>query len=262
MQAMQARASVDIRVNTLKTSRDALVAALAEAGFEAAPTPRSATGLRLSGAATGKLSATQLFLEGAFEFQDEAAQICAELCGVEPGMRVLDYAAGGGGKSLALAALMRNKGEIIAHDISAARLAMLPPRAERAGATNIKTTTVLPAPASAGEENLFDLVLLDAPCSGTGTWRRQPELRVRFTEARLKELVALQADLLSKAASFVKPGGKLVYATCSVLPAENDVQIATFLAAHPAFKPAGDYFHATPHRDHTDGFFTAILNHA
>lgn len=259
MQAMQERASVDIRVNTLKTSRDALIAALEEAGFQATPTSGSATGLRLSGATTAKLSATKLFEEGAFEFQDEAAQICSELCGVQPGMRVLDYAAGGGGKSLALAALMRNKGEIIAHDISAARLAMLPPRAERAGVKNIKTTTVLSTPASAGEAGLFDLVLLDAPCSGTGTWRRQPELRVRFTESRLNELLALQADLLAKAAAQVKPGGKLVYATCSLLPVENDAQIAAFLAAHPAFKPAGDYFHASPYRDHTDGFFTAIL---
>jgi 16S rRNA (cytosine967-C5)-methyltransferase len=238
----------------LKTSRENLAAALAEEGFEAQPTPRSASGLRLSGATTAKLSASKLFLEGHFEFQDEAAQVCAELCAVKPGQRVLDYAAGGGGKTLALAALMQNKGEIIAHDISAARLAMLPPRAERAGVTIAKTSTNKPS-------GLFDVVLLDAPCSGTGTWRRQPELRVRLTPERLAELAALQAELLVKAASFVKPGGKLVYATCSVLPRENEEQIARFLAAHPAFT-ATPFFHATPHRSQTDGFFTAVLNHA
>lgn len=253
MAAMQGRASVDIRVNTLKTSREKLAAALSEEGFEAEPTPRAACGLRLSGATTARLSASKLFLDGHFEFQDEAAQICAELCGVKPGQRVLDYAAGAGGKALALAALMQNKGEIHAHDISAARLAMLLPRAERAGAKNITTFSTLP-------HGRYHLVLLDAPCSGTGTWRRQPELRVRLTRERLAELTALQAELLAKTASLVKPGGKLVYATCSVLPCENDEQIESFLAKHADFKPAALFFHATPHRDHSDGFFTAVLN--
>lgn len=252
MEAMGARASVDIRANSLKTTREKLADALAEEGFEAAPTPRAATGLRLSGATTAKLSASKLFLEGHFEFQDEAAQICAGLCDVKPGQRVLDYASGAGGKALALAALMQNKGEIHAHDISAARLAMLPPRAERAGVKNITTFTTLPL-------GRYHVVLLDAPCSGTGTWRRQPELRVRLKPERLSELTALQAELLEKTASLVKPGGKLVYATCSVLPRENDEQIETFLAAHPDFKAAAPFFHATPHRDHTDGFFTAVL---
>lgn len=255
MQAMLGRAAIDIRVNTLKTSREKLIAALAEEGFEAEPTPRATTGLRLSGATTAKLSASKLFLEGHFEFQDEAAQICAELCGAAPGARVLDYAAGAGGKSLALAALMQNRGEIHAHDISSGRLAMLTPRAERAGVKIITTFTALPL-------GRYHVALLDAPCSGTGTWRRQPELRVRFSDARLKELIALQAELLEKTASLVKPGGKLVYATCSVLPCENDDQIAAFLAKHADFAPAGAFFRASPHRDHSDGFFTAVLERA
>lgn len=255
MGAMQSRAPVTIRVNTLKTTRDDLLAALAAEGFDATPTPHAATGLRLDGAATGKLSASALFAGGQFEFQDEAAQVAAALCAVKPGDRVLDYAAGAGGKALALAAAMANKGEIVAHDIDSGRLAMIGPRATRAGVSIIQTTTSLSA-------RTFDLVLLDAPCSGTGTWRRQPELRVRLKPERLAELVALQAKLLQQAAAFVKPGGRLVYATCSVLPRENDAQIAAFISAHPEFAATEPFFHATPLRTNTDGFFTAVLHRA
>ena len=257
MDAMTGRAAVDIRVNSLKTTREDLIAALAEEGFDAAPTPLAASGLRLSGATTSKLSASPLFKTGQFDFQDEAAQMAAQLCGARPGQRVLDYAAGAGGKALALASAMQNKGEIVAHDIDPGRLSMLGPRALRAGATIIKTSTAVPA-------ELFDLVLLDSPCSGTGTWRRQPELRVRLTEARLAELIALQAKLLKKAAAFVAPGGRLVYATCSVLPRENEMQIDAFLGTHLDFVPipvaaTDTFFHASPCRTATDVFFTAIL---
>lgn len=251
-QAMLARAPVDIRVNTLKTTREALAAALAAEEFIAEATPHAVTGLRLDGAATSKLSASPLFAAGHFEFQDEAAQTAALLCAAKLGQRVLDYAAGAGGKALALAAAMQNKGEIVAHDISEKRLAMIGPRAERAGVKIIRTGK---------PSGLFDLVLLDAPCSGTGTWRRQPELRVRLTPERLATLVALQAELLEKCAPFVKPGGRLAYATCSVLPCENDAQIAAFLARHPEFSVgAQPFFRASPHRTQTDGFFTAILH--
>lgn len=257
MAAMQARAPVDIRVNTLKTTREALAAAFASEGFDALATPHASTGLRLDGAKTSKLSASPLFAAGHFEFQDEAAQICAALCDAKPGTRVLDYAAGAGGKALALAAAMNNTGEIVAHDIDAGRLAMIGPRAERAGVTIIGTTTSVPT-------LQYDLVLLDAPCSGTGTWRRQPELRVRFTPERLAELVALQAKLIEEASRFVAPGGRLVYATCSILPRENDEQIAAFLGTHSDFTPVpvsatDTFFHATPRRTQTDGFFTAVL---
>jgi 16S rRNA (cytosine967-C5)-methyltransferase len=260
MAAMGERAAVDIRVNTLKTSHDALIDALASEGFAATPTPHAATGLRLSGTATSKLSASPLFTSGQFEFQDEAAQFAAALCGATPSSRVLDYAAGAGGKTLALAAAMHNKGAIVAHDIDSGRLSMLEPRATRAGATIIKISTAAPT-------GVFDIVLLDSPCSGTGTWRRQPELRVRLTPDRLAGLTALQTELLSKAAAFVKPGGRLVYATCSVLRCENEDQIAAFCAAHPDFAPVPvsppeTFFRASPHRTGTDGFFTAILQRA
>lgn len=257
MTAMLDRAPVDIRTNTLKTTREALRAALSAEGFESDPTPHSPWGLRLSGTTSSKLSASPLFAQGHFEFQDEAAQVAAHLCAAKPGSRVLDYAAGAGGKALALAAAMQNKGKLVAHDISAGRLAMLGPRATRAGVSIITTTTEQPS-------GPFDLVLLDAPCSGTGTWRRQPELRSRLTLVRLMELMALQTELLNKAAALVAPGGRLIYATCSVLPLENDDQIAAFLARTPAFalvpvNAASPFFHASPRQTGTDGFFTAIL---
>ena len=270
MQAMLARAPIDLRTNTLKTSRDALASALAAEGFAVEPTPWSPWGLHLaSGAGSAKLSASARFTSGAFEFQDEAAQIAALLCGAGPGMRVLDFAAGGGGKSLALAAAMKNQGGIVAHDIDPGRLSMLSPRAMRAGAAIITPSTLLPT-------GPFEIVLLDAPCSGTGTWRRQPEQRWRLTPGRLAELTALQDHLLEQAAPFVQPGGRLVYATCSVLPCENQDRIARFLAAHPDFAPLaaseiwrGEFgapppgmtesFRASPLQTGTDGFFTAIL---
>jgi 16S rRNA (cytosine967-C5)-methyltransferase len=252
MYAQKTRAPVDIRVNTVKTTREALTAALAAEGYDAKPAPLAETGLRLDGDKTAKLSASPLFAAGHFEFQDAAAQMAAQLCDAKPGMRVLDYAAGGGGKALALAAAMQNKGTILAHDISDKRLAMIGPRAERAGVTIIQ-----PGKPS----GLFDLVLLDAPCSGTGTWRRQPELRVRLTPERLQSLVALQSELLEKCVPFVKPGGRLVYATCSVLPCENDDRIAAFLGRHREFSADPEtFFRASPYRTQTDGFFTAILH--
>lgn len=257
MAAMLGRAPVDIRTNTLKTTREKLIAALAAEGFEATPTPYAANGLRLDGGTTAKLSASPLFAAGHFEFQDEAAQIASALCEAKPGMRVLDFAAGAGGKALALAAAMRNTGVIAACDIDPGRLAMIGPRAERAGVKIILAEPTLPSTA-------FDLVLLDAPCSGTGTWRRQPELRARLSAERLAERVKTQSKLLSKASSYVAPGGKLVYATCSVLPCENDGQIISFLSNHPNFtamavSDAHPFFHASPYRTQTDGFFTAVL---
>jgi 16S rRNA (cytosine967-C5)-methyltransferase len=294
MQAMRARAPIDLRVNTLKASRDHVADALRVQGFAVDPTPFSPWGLRLPpGEGSAKLGATALFADGAFEFQDEGAQIAVLLCGVRPGQRVLDYAAGAGGKSLALAAAMQNKGDIVAHDAIPERLHTLAPRAVRAAATIIRvpppergrlgggpqhdpSPNALRAldPPLAGEEN-FDLVLVDVPCSGTGTWRRQPELRWRLTPTRLAELLALQDKLLAQAAAFVAPGGRLVYVTCSVLPRENDDRIAAFTADHPDFLVVsaadawrenvqripppglGRLFHSVPPA--TDGFFTAIM---
>lgn len=267
MAAMQGRAPIDLRVNTLKSTREAVLEDVRAMGFDAAPTPFSPWGVRLAaGSAAAKLGSSEPFTAGAFEFQDEAAQIAARLCGVAPGMRVLDLAAGAGGKALALAAMMENQGLIAAYDIAAKRLAPLTARSQRAGVGIVR---LLSAPPSGP----YDLVLVDAPCSGTGTWRRQPELRWRLTAARLAELIAIQDGLLEQAAMLVAPGGRLVYATCSLLGCENQDRIAAFLDRHPTFAvvpatagwsgpplPArGDFFQAAPHVSGTDGFFTAIL---
>ena len=288
MLALQQRAPVDLRVNTLKSRRDAVIEALVAQGYDAQPTSRSPVGIRLPAGVTG-LERTALFAAGAFEFQDEAAQVASLMCGAAPGMRVLDLAAGAGGKSLALAAEMKNDGEIVACDIRADALAELERRAARAGVTIIKTKEDLPRPREAGERagvrglpqqtpvsppphpnplphirggegmESFDIVLVDAPCSGTGTWRRQPELRWRLTPERLAELQSIQDELLSRAAAHVKPGGRLVYATCSILPCENEDRIARLRESRRDFVPAGGEFRASPLSTGTDGFFAAVL---
>ena len=266
MSAFIGRAPTDIRVNTLKTSRDALIPALAAEGVTATLTPYASDGLRIGGDAT-QLSRSALFESGAFEFQDEAAQIAVLLAAAKPGMRVLDLAAGAGGKSLALAAAMQNQGEIVACDVRGEALFELEKRAARAGVTIVKTVALDHAQPS----GQFDLVFLDAPCSGTGTWRRQPELRWRLTPARLGELTALQDRLLDQAAGLAGPGGRLVYATCSVLPVENQDRAVAFQTRHPGFMslnlgenwpgppPPGlnQDFRASPRLTGTDGFYCA-----
>jgi len=272
MAAFIGRAPTDIRVNTLKTDREAVIAALAAMDMVSAATPYAPHGVRISGDA-GNLSRSALFESGAFEFQDEAAQIAAELAGAAPGMRVLDLAAGAGGKALAFAAAMQNEGEIIASDVRGEALFELEKRAARAGATIIKTFVLNEGLLeSAQPTGLFDLVFLDAPCSGTGTWRRQPELRWRLTPARLAELTALQDRLLEQGAALVKPGGRLVYATCSILPLENQGRLAAFQARRPGFTPLnlaenwpgplglGWDFRASPLLTGTDGFYCAALS--
>ena len=273
MRALQMRAPVDLRVNRLKATREAVTAALALENISVLPTPYSAIGLRLApGTGSSALSRGAAFLGGLFEFQDEAAQICALLCGVKPGLRVLDMAAGAGGKSLALSALMQNTGEIVACDVRPAPLQELIARADRAGDKIIRTQITTDAP----PDGPFDIVLVDAPCSGSGTWRRQPELKLRFTAQRLAELIRLQDELLEQAASRVAADGRLVYATCSILPSENEARIQAFMARHPEFSvmSASDawqgppvpglasFFKATPHTTGTDGFFTALLSRA
>ena len=265
MAAFIERAPTDIRVNSLKTSRQAVLAAL---GIDAAPTPFAPYGIRIGGDAT-QLSKSPLFESGAFEFQDEAAQIASVLCGAQPGMRVLDLAAGTGGKSLALAAAMQNQGEIIASDVRGEALFELEKRSARAGVTIIKTL-----PLDHGQPSgVFDLVLVDAPCSGTGTWRRQPELRWRMTPGWLEALTQTQDKLLDQAAALVRPGGRLVYATCSILPAENQDRVESLRARHPGFTPInlaqewgsgpppglGQDFRASPAKTGTDGFYCAGL---
>lgn len=272
--ALATRAPIDLRVNLLKARRDDVLVQLRAEGYDAAPTKFSPHGIRIpSAAGLSSLGRTALFESGAFEFQDEAAQIASLLAGAKPGEHVLDLAAGAGGKSLALAAEMDNRGEIIACDIDGRRLAALEPRASRAGVSIIRTN-VLRGPAPEGP---FDLVFVDAPCSGTGVWRRQPELRMRLSEGRLTELVAIQDRLLDQAATRVRPGGRLVYATCSLLPRENEDRVAAFRSRHPQFhvqnavrlwqqtgaatglSSPDDFFHASPYVTGTDGFFAGVF---
>jgi 16S rRNA (cytosine967-C5)-methyltransferase len=279
MAALQARAPVDLRVNTLKAARADVLAALQGPGFAAAPTPHSPVGIRIPpGEGSAALAASPLFLSGAFEFQDEAAQIAALLAGARPGLRVLDLAAGAGGKALAMAAAMNNDGEILAFDDNPKRLAPLAQRAARAGAGCIVATDQRGGPLWG--DGKFDLVFLDAPCSGTGTWRRQPELRWRLTPERLAELTGIQDRLLDEAARHVVergagPGGRLVYATCSLLPQENEDRVAAFLTRHPGFRHQdavaawpgaipglGPDFRASPALTGTDGFYCALLEQA
>jgi 16S rRNA (cytosine967-C5)-methyltransferase len=271
--ALNARASVDLRVNSLKAERDGVCARLRAEGFDAQPTPYAPLGIRIAQSATGaRLRRHALFLDGAFEIQDESAQIAAHLMGAKPSGTVLDLAAGAGGKSLAIAADMRNVGSILACDVRSGALEELAVRATRAGASIISTHLIGDEPTGR-----FDAVLVDAPCSGTGTWRRQPESKWRLTDERLSSLTAEQDGLLRRAASRVQPGGRLVYATCSVLPCENEDRVESFLSAHRDFsvEPAalrwsslGDtkpppgmerFFRATPLATGTDGFFTAVL---
>ncbi|MDJ0949677.1 MAG: RsmB/NOP family class I SAM-dependent RNA methyltransferase [Alphaproteobacteria bacterium] len=272
MAALNAEAPVDLRVNVLKADRQAARAALAAEDIAAEPTPISPVGLRLQGRRT--LPSTAAFRDGLIEVQDEGSQIAALLVDARPGQSVCDLCAGAGGKTLALAAAMRNQGEILACDADAARLRPIRSRLARAGVT-IATPEVLEDDKGL-EEGAFDRVLVDAPCSGSGAWRRNPDARVRLTPEELARLTEAQGQLLAQAADLVRPGGRLVYVTCSVLPEENERQVDAFLAGRGGFAavpigqvwaeviggpgPAdGPYLLLTPARHGTDGFFVAVL---
>jgi 16S rRNA (cytosine967-C5)-methyltransferase len=232
-------------------------------------------GLRLpAGTAVEQWPAYQ---DGLIEVQDTGSQIVCLAVAARPGQSVVDLCAGAGGKTLALAADMDNRGRLLACDTDRARLSRLPPRAARAGVTIAETLLLNPGNEAAALATwggfaggaLADAVLIDAPCSGVGTWRRNPEARWRLTEAQLARLVALQARLMDVAAPLVRPGGRLVYVTCSLLDVEGPRQVADFLARWdgwradalqlPAGSPRGDGMRLTPHRDGTDGFFVARL---
>jgi 16S rRNA (cytosine967-C5)-methyltransferase len=260
---LSGRAPLDIRVNTLKASR----ATIAIEGAEA--TPHSPVGLRLP---EGTLvESLPVYADGAIEVQDEGSQLVSLACAAAPGMTVIDLCAGAGGKTLALVAAMANEGRIIAADADRARLTRLPPRAMRAGVTIAETRLLdagREAEAVADLDGQADLVVVDAPCSGTGTWRRNPEARWRLTPARIERLVALQRRLLDVGAGLVRPGGRLVYIVCSLLEEEGAEQISRFLSdggwvAEPIALPAGALhgpgLRLTPAQDGTDGFFVARL---
>lgn len=261
MLAMNQQAPTDLRTNTIKTNRDQLIKNLNKEGFECKPTLLSPLGIRLSKRAP--IFTSRYFQDGHFEVQDEGSQMIALLAAPKAGERVIDFCAGAGGKTLALAAIMENKGRILAWDTSKKRLDQINLRLRRAGVHNVQTHVLESENDSfiKRHKNSADLVLVDAPCSGSGTWRRNPDLKWRFTNKDLDEVVAIQQSILQSAARLLKTGGKLVYATCSVFGLENRKQIDLFLKNHPNFTLAVDnpFLELTPHENDVDGFFAAVL---
>ena len=318
------RAPLDLRLNTLRGGREAALRLLAVDGLEPAATPWSVLGLRLPAELAPDIQKTPAWLDGWVEVQDEASQVAAALAGAAPGMTVVDYCAGGGGKTLALAAAMGARGtpsvsiadssptggasgasdppplgegareagrrggsRLIACDVNPRRLAALVPRLERAGATAEVRRIGAQGEGTADLEERADLVFVDAPCTGSGTWRRHPEAAWRLTPETIARLAALQAAILARAARLVAPGGRLLYATCSVFEAENRAVARAFGEAHPDFRPLpiaeaattalltpaarerlaslaapAHMLQLTPRRTGTDGFFAALFTRA
>ncbi|QDX25383.1 RsmB/NOP family class I SAM-dependent RNA methyltransferase [Sphingomonas suaedae] len=264
--ALLGRASLDIRINPARVP----VGSVQGMFPGAQPIPGLPFALRLP--AETPVEASEPYRAGAVEVQDAGSQAVTLAAAAQPGMRIVDLCAGGGGKTLALAAAMDGRGTILATDTDRARLSRLAPRAQRAGVSIVETRLLNPgqeAEALADWADRADVVLIDAPCSGTGTWRRNPEARWRLTPARLARLVETQARLLDVAAGLVRPGGALVHIVCSLLDAEGAGQVDAFLARNPAFRaeplalPLGAPHEAgmrlTPLNDATDGFFVARL---
>ncbi len=282
--ALASRAPLDLRVNTLAAERDEVLSKLAHLHVE--PTRWSPVGLRIGLAADAKspaIHAEPLFLKGQIEIQDEGSQLAAFLAGAKPGEQVIDLCAGAGGKTLALAAAMENRGQIYATDTDKRRLVAIHERLARSAARNVQVRT----PKSVGDAiadlaGRADLVLIDAPCTGTGTWRRNPDAKWRIRPGALNERNKQQEAALERAAALVKPGGRIAYVTCSVLAEENGDQVRAFTGRHGDFsveKPANvinvlgerAYLFAravlisdegllmTPRRTDTDGFFVSVL---
>ncbi|MBV8685165.1 MAG: RsmB/NOP family class I SAM-dependent RNA methyltransferase [Alphaproteobacteria bacterium] len=257
------RAPLDLRVNRLRGTRDEALAGLPEA----APTPLSPLGLRLSDRI--RVEEEPVWNSGLVEIQDEGSQLLSLACTAAPGLTVVDLCAGAGGKTLALAAEMANEGRLLASDTDRARLSRMPPRLARAGVDIVETRLLDPGREREALADLAggaDIVLVDAPCSGTGTWRRNPELRWRLTARRLEQLVKTQAYLIDLGAELVRPGGILIYAVCSLLAEEGRAQADAFSdrsALVPESAPitggrvAGPGLLLTPGHDGTDGFFVA-----
>jgi len=275
-EALNQPAPVDIRVNTLKTSREALQAQLKEEGFELMPTPYSPYSLRRD--KRGPLFASQAFRSGHFELQDEGSQLIGLLADAKPKDKIVDFCAGAGGKTLQMAAMMGNTGVVLAFDVSRKRLDRIKPRLVRAGVDTVQRYVIHDEhdPVLNRLAGTADTVIVDAPCSGTGTLRRNPD--IKWKEINLAELTALQSRILVAASKLVKPGGRLVYATCSLLDEENSGVTSTFLAEYPDFQTvsAGEILERQgvnileaygldgalrllPHRHGTDGFYALAM---
>jgi 16S rRNA (cytosine967-C5)-methyltransferase len=279
MAALARRAPIDLRVNTLKADREQVLTALHR--FKPKAGPLSPLCVRIAApdgsSRNANVEAETSHGMGWFEVQDAASQVAALMSGAKPGERVLDLCAGAGGKTLVLAALMRNEGTLIAHDADRHRLRPIFERLTRAGASVVQVLGSEEGKKLGGD---FDCVIVDAPCSGSGSWRRKPDAKWRFTQKHLQDRIKMQRELLEKAANFVKLGGRLVYVTCSVLPEENSDQITTFTQSHLEFElipyteqwryaiggeppPSADgsdqMLLLTPRQHETDGFFLATM---
>jgi 16S rRNA (cytosine967-C5)-methyltransferase len=273
-EALNRQAPLDLRVNAIKATREEVIASLATAPILCEPTPFAMMGVRV--VKKPALQNLPLFKNGSIEVQDEGSQLLSQIVGARRGEMVVDFCAGAGGKTLALGAAMRNTGRLYAFDVSEKRLAKLKPRLARSGLSNVH-------PVQIAHENdakikrlagKIDRVLVDAPCSGLGTLRRNPDVKWRQTPQSLAELNVKQNAILSAAARLVKPGGRLVYATCSILDEENEAIVAQFMASHDDFflvpikdvlaeqkiaLEMQDYLKLAPHLHQTDGFFAAVL---
>jgi 16S rRNA (cytosine967-C5)-methyltransferase len=272
--ALNQPAPLDLRVNSIRATREEVQAGLLEAPIAALPMPYAPLGLRVL--KKPSLQNLPLFKSGAIEVQDEGSQVLSQIVGAKRGEMVVDFCAGAGGKTLALGALMRNTGRLYAFDISEKRLAKLKPRLARSGLSNVHPVQIAHERDAkikrlAGK---IDRVLVDAPCSGLGTLRRNPDVKWRQKVEAVAEMQAKQASILDGAARLLKGGGRLVYATCSLLDEENEFIAQQFLAAHPEFDlvpmsvvlaeqkialEMGDYLKLLPHKHQTDGFFAAVF---
>lgn len=279
---MAPRAPIDLRVNDAAATVDEVEAELKAAGLDVSRTPLSAVGLRVPSEPPPNIQALDGFKAGRFEIQDEGSQVVCWLAGAAPGMTVVDYCAGGGGKTLGLAQAMKAQGKLVASDVVNKRLENIRPRLQRAG---VEAELVLIGQNGGGLEDLngqADLVFVDAPCSGSGTWRRRPEDAWRLTAEEVEKLHGLQVRILSQATRLVKPGGRLVYVTCSMLARENEASVDAFEAANPDFRPvaiadilsapqlsqtaqakfaelsSGARLRLSPASADTDGFFAAV----
>ncbi|MDF1793741.1 MAG: RsmB/NOP family class I SAM-dependent RNA methyltransferase [Thalassobaculaceae bacterium] len=278
--ALGQEAPFDLRVNPLAgMTREAVIASLAEEEIPAVPTALSPFGLHLD--RRRPVDRMAVFKSGAVDVQDEGSQLAALLVGATPGMLAVDYCAGAGGKALALAAGMQNKGRLVLFDVSKGRLDRAAVRLRRAGVHNAERKVLAEGDKSVKRlAGKADRVLVDAPCSGTGTWRRNPDAKWRYDGEDLESLTKTQREILERAASLVKPGGRVIYVTCSVLRAENEDVVEGFLAESDRFSvlpmagvwaeiigdtpcpTTGPYLTLSPHREGTDGFFVAVLERA